>query len=79
MGTTGSRVSLRRTAANVDAALASAAHVVSQTYGWPTNIHTPIGPQCAVADVTPQGARVFSGTQGAYQTRQQVAPVLGLP
>jgi len=29
--------------------------------------------------VTPQGARIFSGTQGAYQTRQVVAPVLGLP
>jgi nicotinate dehydrogenase subunit B len=64
---------------NVDAALASAAHVVSGTYGWPTNVHTPIGPQCAIADVTPQGTRVFSGTQGAYQTRQQVAFVLGVP
>ncbi len=64
---------------NVDAALASAAHVVAGSYGWPTNIHTPIGPQCAVADVTPQGARIFSGTQGAYQTLPQVALVLGLP
>ena len=64
---------------DVDAAFASAAHVVSGTFGWPTNDHTPIGPQCAVADVTPQGARIFSGTQGAYQTRPQVALVLGLP
>ncbi|HZO96968.1 MAG TPA: molybdopterin cofactor-binding domain-containing protein [Gaiellaceae bacterium] len=64
---------------DVDRALASAAHVVAQTYGWPTNVHTPIGPQCAVADVTPQGARIFSGTQGAYQTRPQIALVLGLP
>ena len=67
------------TAGDVDAALASAAHVVGGTFGWPTNIHTPIGPQCAVADVTPQGARIFSGTQGAYQTRPQVALVLGIP
>jgi nicotinate dehydrogenase subunit B len=64
---------------NVDTALASAAHVVGGTFGWPTNDHTPIGPQCAVADVTPDGARIFSGTQGAYQTRPQVALVLGLP
>jgi CO/xanthine dehydrogenase Mo-binding subunit len=64
---------------NVDAAFASAAHVVSGTFGWATNCHTPIGPQCAVADVTPQGARIYSGTQGAYQTRPQVALVLGLP
>jgi CO/xanthine dehydrogenase Mo-binding subunit len=64
---------------DVDAALASAAHVAGGTFGWPTNNHTPIGPQCAVADVTPNGARIFSGTQGAYQTRPQVALVLGLP
>ena len=50
---------------DVNAALASAAHVVSATYGWPSNIHTPIGPQCAVADVTPAGTRIFTGTQGA--------------
>jgi CO/xanthine dehydrogenase Mo-binding subunit len=66
-------------AGDVDGALASAAHVVAGTYAWPTNAHTPIGPQCAVADVTPNGARIFSGTQGAYQTRPQVALVLGLP
>jgi nicotinate dehydrogenase subunit B len=64
---------------NVDTALASAAHVFSASFGWPTNVHTPIGPQCAIADVTPQGARIYSGTQGAYQTRQVVAPALGLP
>ena len=64
---------------DVDGALASAAHVAGGTFGWPTNNHTPIGPQCAVADVTPNGARIFSGTQGAYQTRPQVALVLGLP
>src|SRR5438477_9098114 len=67
------------TAGDVDAALASAAHVVGGTFGWPTNIHTPIGPMCAVADVTPQGARVFSGTQGVYSTRGRVALILGLP
>jgi nicotinate dehydrogenase subunit B len=67
------------TTGNVDAALASAAFKVAETYSWPTNIHTPMGPQCAVADVTPKGARIFSGTQGAYQTRPQVALVLGMP
>jgi CO/xanthine dehydrogenase Mo-binding subunit len=33
----------------------------------------------AVADVTPQGARLFVGTQGPYQTRASVAAALGLP
>ena len=64
---------------DVDAALASAAHVVSGEYGFPTLSHTPIGPMCAVADVTAQGARIFVGTQGPYQTRAIVAPALGLP
>jgi CO/xanthine dehydrogenase Mo-binding subunit len=64
---------------NPDGALASAAQVVKQSYGWPTNVHTPIGASCAVADVTPQGARIFSGTQGEYKTRETVASVIGLP
>jgi len=77
-----SNTDLQRAAPNtgdVSGALASAAHTVSETYAWPTNVHTPIGPQCAVAEVTPEGARIFSGTQGAYRTRDYAAPVLGLP
>jgi CO/xanthine dehydrogenase Mo-binding subunit len=64
---------------NVDRALASAAHTVTASFGWPTNCHTPIGPMCMLADVTPHGARVFAGTQGTYITRQKVAEVTGLP
>jgi nicotinate dehydrogenase subunit B len=64
---------------NVDGALASAAHVVTRTYAWATNLHAPIGPCCAVADVTPQGTRVFNGTQGAYKDASTVAAVLGVP
>ena len=66
-------------AGNVDTGLASAAHSVSETFFWPTNSHTPIGPNCAVAEVTPQGAHVFAGTQGVYKTRDAVAQVIGLP
>jgi nicotinate dehydrogenase subunit B len=63
---------------NVDTAMASAAHVVAGTYGWPTNVHTPIGPQCSIADVTAQGCRIPSGTQGTYTIQQDTAPLLGL-
>jgi len=66
-------------AGNVDAALASAAHTVKASYGWPTNVHTPIGASCAVADATPQGIRIFVGTQGVYKTREFVAGALKLP
>jgi nicotinate dehydrogenase subunit B len=64
---------------NVDTALASAAHSVSETYLWPTNAHNPIGANCAIADVTPQGARILAGTQGVYKTRAAVAQVIGTP
>jgi CO/xanthine dehydrogenase Mo-binding subunit len=64
---------------DVDRALGSAAHTVSASFGWHTNCHTSIGSQCMVADVTPQGARVFAGTQSTYITQQQVANVTGLP
>jgi CO/xanthine dehydrogenase Mo-binding subunit len=63
---------------NVNAALASAAHVVSASYHWATNVHTPIGASCAIADVTPNGVRIFSGTQGSYLTREIVAAGLGI-
>ncbi len=64
---------------NVDAAFASAAHVVTASYGYPFNGHMPIGPDCVVADVKPDSALIFSGTQNAYKVRKQVAEVLGLP
>jgi CO/xanthine dehydrogenase Mo-binding subunit len=63
----------------VDAALASAAHVVSATYKYHYNGHLPIGPNCCVADVTPNGAIIYNNTQATYTTRTRVANVLGMP
>jgi nicotinate dehydrogenase subunit B len=63
----------------VDAALASAARVVSQTYAHPYNIHAPIGPGCVVADVTPAGALVMCHTQVPADLQNLVASVVGLP
>jgi CO/xanthine dehydrogenase Mo-binding subunit len=77
-----SRTDLDRAAPNngdVDQALASAARVVSQSYSWPAQVHTPMGPACMIADVTREGARILAGTQGDYRIRAAVAPVLGLP
>ena len=44
---------------NVDTAFASAAHVVSGTFKYHYQGHMPIGPSCAVADVTPNLATVY--------------------
>jgi CO/xanthine dehydrogenase Mo-binding subunit len=61
-----------------DSAFAGAAHKLEQSYKYHYNGHLPIGPSCCVADVTPGGARIFSNTQDAYGTRQNVKDALDL-
>jgi nicotinate dehydrogenase subunit B len=39
----------------------------------------PIGPSCAVADVTADGALVFANPQDAYRLRDRLAEILALP
>ncbi len=39
----------------------------------------PIGPSCAVADVSADGALVMCNTQDAYAMRGKLAQILGLP
>ena len=64
------------TSGDVDGALASAAVKLSQTYKFQWNVPAPIGPQCAVADVTADGARVFANAEDAYGMRQLIKSVL---
>jgi CO/xanthine dehydrogenase Mo-binding subunit len=62
-----------------DSAIAAAAHSVSKSYAFHYQAHVPIGPSCAVADVTPAGALVLCNTQDAYALRDKLSLVLGLP
>lgn len=64
---------------DVDGALAAAAIPMDRTYVWPYQMHASIGPSCAVADVGPDGATVWSGTQNPYPLRADIALLLGLP
>jgi nicotinate dehydrogenase subunit B len=66
-------------AGDVDAALQQAAKVVSSTYKGPYQSHGTMAPNCAVADVKPDGAVVMCSDQGVYQLRGGLAKVLGLP
>lgn len=59
--------------------LAAAGAVVRATYAYPYQMHGSLGPSCAVADVKPSGATVWSATQSVYPTRSSVAKLLGLP
>jgi nicotinate dehydrogenase subunit B len=64
---------------DVDAQLAGAATVMRARYTYPYQMHGSIGPSCAVADVTPQSATVWSATQSAYPTRSIIAKLLNIP
>ena len=62
----------------VDAALASAAHVVEASYVLPYISNAPIGPSAAVADVRADEATIYAGTQRPFGLRTEIASALGL-
>jgi nicotinate dehydrogenase subunit B len=64
---------------DVGTALARAAHTVSLSCFGPYQAHAPFGPNCAVAQVTPDSALVMCSTQNIYATRAQLSGVLGIP
>jgi CO/xanthine dehydrogenase Mo-binding subunit len=63
---------------DVDAALGSAAKVVTATYETPFHHHGSIGPSCAVADVRRGQVTIWAGTQTPYGLREAAAKFLGL-
>jgi nicotinate dehydrogenase subunit B len=58
---------------------AQAAFVASAAYFSPYQAHAPFGPNCALADVGPEGALVLSSTQDIYASRAMLATLLRLP
>jgi CO/xanthine dehydrogenase Mo-binding subunit len=62
-----------------DAAYAGAPLKLERSYRYHYNGHMPIGPTCAVADVTSEGALVMANTQDAYTLRANLQPILDLP
>jgi nicotinate dehydrogenase subunit B len=63
---------------DVEQKLAGAHRVVRATYAYPYQMHGSVGGSCAVADVKPDQATVWSATQSAYPTRSIVAKLLGM-
>jgi nicotinate dehydrogenase subunit B len=64
---------------DVDARLADASSVIQARYNYPFQMHGSVGASCAVADVKPESAIVWSATQSAYPTRSIVAKLLNMP
>jgi nicotinate dehydrogenase subunit B len=63
---------------DVDAKMRSAAQVVKAAYLHPYQMHGSIGASCAVADVKPDRATLWSPTQGVYPQRDSAAMILGM-
>ena len=55
-----------------------AVHFASATHYCPYQGHLPFAPNCAIADVGPNGAHVMSSTQDVYNARSMLATVLGI-
>ena len=60
-------------------AIPSGAKALAATYFWPMQTHGSMGPSCAVADVRPDHARVWTASQGTHRYRNTFAQFLRLP
>ena len=73
-----SRDTLLLDSGDVDQSLRGARTVVSATYLHPFHMHASVGSSCAVADVQPGKATLWSATQAVYPMRDTAAQLLGL-
>jgi nicotinate dehydrogenase subunit B len=64
---------------DVEKRLAESRHVLLARYTYPYQMHGSLGASCAVADVKPGSATLWSATQSAYPTRSIVAQLLNMP
>jgi CO/xanthine dehydrogenase Mo-binding subunit len=61
------------------AALAAGGRTLAAAYQWPIQSHASMGPSCAVADVRPDRATIWTGSQATHRFRITLARLLGLP
>ena len=60
------------------AVLDAAPRVISASYAWPIQSHAPMGPACAVADISDGGGTVWTAAQGTHHLRRTIAKLLAL-
>lgn len=73
-----SRDELTVDSGDVGSVLAKAHKVVRARYLYPYQMHGSLGTSCAVADVKPDSATVWSPTQSVYPTRNCISMLLGM-
>lgn len=64
---------------DVETKLTASGAVLRARYTYPYQMHGSIGASCAVADVKPDHATIWSATQSVYPTRSVLSKILGLP
>ena len=52
--------------------------MLEATYQHPFQAHASIGPSCSIADVRPDGATIYSASQGVYALPAAIGPIIGL-
>jgi nicotinate dehydrogenase subunit B len=67
------------TRGDVSSAFAGGGRSLSATYQWPIQSHASMGPSCAVADIRPDRATIWSGSQATHRFRLTIARLLGVP
>jgi len=72
------RDTLQVNAKDVDEKFSAASKVVKATYRYPYQMHGSFASSCAVADVQPGSATIWSATQAVFPLRSSAAMVLGL-
>jgi nicotinate dehydrogenase subunit B len=69
---------IERENGNLDEGLTKAVRVISGEYEYPTHSHASMGPGCAVADVTADGATIYTSTQKPHYAADGIADLIGI-
>lgn len=63
---------------DVEGALGFASRTLEATYNFASQAHAMMGPSCAVADVRPDGATIYTQSQNVFSQGRTLANLLGL-
>ena len=72
------RTEMLRSSGDATAVLDAAPRVISASYAWPIQSHAPMGPACAVADISDGGGTVWTAAQDTHHLRRTIAKLLAL-
>ncbi len=72
------RTDMLREVGEAAGVLDAAPQVIRASYAWPIQSHAPMGPACAVADMSDGGGTVWTAAQDTHHLRKTIAKLLGI-